>query len=118
MLVKSFETHPNDLALREGIGSITELVQLAITQNASITIDQQEYARRYNSLAERFYRAKERQDLILTKTAARKAKRDTLMSFSVALTGSPACATEFTPELWNALVDQAQVSPDGEYGSP
>lgn len=46
--------------LRGEMEIVTELMKQAIAQNASMAMDQEEYAVRYNALAERFQKAADR----------------------------------------------------------
>ncbi len=98
-------------ALRDEMNITNELIRQAIVQNASMAIDQQEYEHRFSSLSERIVKDTARSNAIAAEIAQRNLKRDTMAAFAKALMAD---GTEFTPELWNALVDQAQVSPDGE----
>lgn len=60
---------------------VAELMKQAIAQNASMAMDQEEYAARYNALAERYQNAADRYKAIETECAIRTSQHKMLTSF-------------------------------------
>jgi len=92
---------------------VTELMKQAIAQNASMAMDQEEYAARYNALAERYQNAADRYKAIETKCASHTSQRKKLMTFTKQLVNCSEKVTEFTPSMWNAMVEKVAVNTDG-----
>ena len=92
---------------------VTELMKQAIAQNASMALDQEEYTSHYNALAERFQNASDRHKAIEEECARRTAKRKSLTAFVAQLMGSDEKVTEFTPTMWNAMVEKVAVDAEG-----
>lgn len=93
---------------------VTELMKQAIAQNASMALDQEDYAQRYNVLAQRYQKAADRHRAIEEECARRTSKRKSLNAFAAQLMGSAEKVTEFTPALWNAMVERVTVDAKGE----
>lgn len=66
----------------------TELMNHAIVQNASMAVDQKEYAARYNALTERYQNTTDRYKAIEAKCASHTSQRKMLTSFAKQLIGS------------------------------
>lgn len=92
---------------------VTGLMKQVIAQNASMVLDQEEYAQRYNAMAERYQKAADRHRAIEEEYARRTTKRKSLMAFATRLMDSDEKVTEFTPELWNAMVEKVTVEAEG-----
>lgn len=92
---------------------VTELMKQAIAQNASMALDQEEFTSWYNALAERFQKAADRHRTIEDECARRTAKRKSLTVFTAQLMGSDEKVTEFSPTLWNAMVERVTVDSKG-----
>ena len=92
---------------------VTELMKQAIAQNASMALDQEEYTSHYNALAERFQNASDRHKAIEEECARRTAKRKSLTAFVAQLMDSDEKVTEFTPTMWNAMVEKVAVDAEG-----
>ena len=99
--------------LRSEMEVVTELMKQAIAQNASMAMDQEEYAARYNALAERYQSAADRYKVIEAECSSRTSQRKTLTSFAKQLMDSNEKVAEFTPMLWNAMVEKVTVDADG-----
>ena len=99
--------------LRDEMEIVTELMKQAIAQNASIAMDQEEYTARYNTLAERYQNAADRYKAIEAECASRTSQRKMLTSFVKQLMDSDEKVVEFTPTLWNAMVERVTVDADG-----
>lgn len=100
-------------ALRDEIAVVDELIRQAISQNASMALNQADYQQRYNGLAKRYEDAATRVATIEAECTTRKAKRHSIDLFLNSLLKSDAVVSEFSPTLWNAAVDHATVSDSG-----
>lgn len=103
------ETNP----LRGEMDVLAGRMKQAIAQNASMAMDQEEYAARYNALAERYQNAADRYKAIETECASRTSQRKMLTSFAKQMMDSNEKVVEFTPTLWNAMVEKVTVDADG-----
>ena len=92
---------------------VTVLMKQVIEQNASMAMDQEEYAARYNALAGRYQNAADRYKAIEAECASRTSQRKMLTSFAKQLMGSNEKVAEFTPTLWNSMVEKVTVAADG-----
>ena len=92
---------------------VTELMKQAIAQNASMAMDQEEYAARYNALAGRYQNAADRYTISAAEYAIRASQSKILTSFAKQLVDSDEKVVEFTPTLWNAMVEKVTVDADG-----
>jgi len=99
--------------LRDEMEIVTELMKQAIAQNASMAMDQEEYAARYNALAERYQNAADRYKVIEVEYTRRTSQRKMLTSFAKQLIDSNEKVAEFTPTLWNSMVEKVTVDADG-----
>ena len=95
--------------LRGEMEIVTGLMKQAIAQNASMAMDQEEYAARYNALAERYQNAADRYKDIEAECASRTSQHKMLTSFAKQLMGSDEKVSEFTPTLWNTMVEKVTV---------
>jgi hypothetical protein len=91
---------------------LTEMIRQTVMQNASATVSEEEYRRRYNDLTERF-RAEEEKHKRLS------SKRKQMATESVAIGGMltelaelEAPPIEFDEKLWHAVVDRLTVYND------
>ena len=92
--------------------TLTEMIRQTVMLNASATVSEDEYRRRYNDLTDRF-RAEEEK---LKRLTAERKKRD---AESVAIGGMlseleelEAPPIEFDEKLWHAVVDKVTVYND------
>ena len=99
--------------LREEMDVTSRLVQQAIEQNARMAMDQEEYSQRYESLSARFNKAAERMKELEAECSRRKVKRNELTAFIKAIQHGDAVVTEFSPQLWNTLIERLTVEADG-----
>ena len=91
---------------------LTEMIRQTVMQNASATVTEDEYRRRYNDLTDRF-RAEEEKHKQLT------AQRNRMEAESVSIGGMlteleelEAPPIEFDEKLWHAVVDHVTVYND------
>lgn len=95
--------------LHAEIDITSQFVRQVIEQNANMTLDQAEYEQRYQSLSERFNKAAERVKTIEAECARRKTQRDAMGRFLNMLMASENVITEFSTEMWNALLEKMIV---------
>ena len=81
----------------------------AIRENAHVALDQSEYQKRYESLVERFERAKTRLETVTAEIEEKQAASAGMDDFLTAFEHLPETLTEFTLESWSSLVDYATV---------
>lgn len=99
--------------LRGEMEVVTELMKQAIAQNASMEMEQEEYTARYNALAERYQNAADRHKAVEAECASRTSQRKRLTTFVKQLMDSDEKVAEFTPTLWNTMVEKVTVNVDG-----
>ena len=99
--------------LRGEMEVVTELMKQAIAQNASMAMNQEEYAARYNALAERYQNAADRYKAVEAECVRRTSQRKKLIAFTNQLVDCEEKVAEFTPAMWNAMVEKVTVNTDG-----
>ena len=95
------------------MGIVSELIRQVVSQNANAALDQEEYARKYDSLTERFHKAADRVKEIDAECARRKGQRREIETFRDAVLANDKPVTVFSNELWNATIDRMTVNLDG-----
>lgn len=88
---------------------VAELIQQCIAENARIAQNQADYEKRYNALAERFDRAKERLGEVEEEITAKQAQREMMQNFMDTLKGMSEMVDCFDEGAWYALVDYVTV---------
>ena len=88
---------------------VSDMVQQAIRENAHVALDQSEYQKRYESLVERFERAKTRLEAVAAEIAEKQTASSNMDDFLTDFKQMPETLTEFTLECWNSMVDYATV---------
>lgn len=87
---------------------VNGMLEQAISQNASVAIDQETYQAQFHALVDRFEKAKARREVVDTRRKERKAMHDALNRFLAEMrTGQ--VITEFSSELWMATVDKVTM---------
>ena len=92
---------------------VTELIRKLITQNASDTLDQSEYARRYTTLMERFEVASEKLADLNKKKQARDDQACMIGGFLFELRERDEPLAEFDPYIWAVTLDVVTAYHDG-----
>lgn len=77
-----------------------------------MAMDQEEYAARYNTLAERYQNTADRYKAIAGECASRTSQCKMLTSFAKQLMDSDEKVVEFTHTLWNAMAEKVTVDAD------
>ncbi len=99
--------------LQQEIEVVTELSRKAIFENASITVDQQEWDERNNSYLERHQKALERVGELEALKQEKQSKYLILESFIKGIQTRPTVIEEFDERLWAVTVDKITVMADG-----
>jgi uncharacterized tellurite resistance protein B-like protein len=92
---------------------VSELIQKAISENARTVIDQTEYRKEYDRLAERFDCIKKQLDEVVERLSEKRSKKEVFRKFISDLERQEELLTEFDSALWTSLVDFITVNPDG-----
>ena len=95
--------------LLEEMGVVSELIQKAISRNARVAQDQEEYQRQYEKLAQRFESAKKRLAEVDALITEKTARRETNEMFFETLRRQEGFLTAFDERLWYSLVDHITV---------
>ena len=90
-----------------------ELIARRIKENAMQAQNQEEYLKRYESLAQRVEKLKSRYEILQQKRERRLYQADTLSAFLFALRELDILDIKFTPTLWHTTVDKVTVNSNG-----
>ena len=96
-------------SLLEEMSVASELIQKAISQNARVAQDQEEYQQHYEKLVQRFDNAKERLAKVDELITEKNARREMTEMFLETLQRQEEFLTEFDEKLWYSLVDHVTV---------
>ena len=88
---------------------VSEMMQQSIYENAHVALDQTEYQKRYDSLTERFGKAKARFEEVTTAISDKATRQATIEDFLKELQVLNGMVTKFDPMLWVSLVDFVTV---------
>lgn len=94
------------------MSGISQDVRALIDRNARGGIDQQDYECEYQRMTERFAELENWLKGIAAECDRCKIQRSTMENFLKALKSTQTPITDFTPQLWNALVEKATVNAD------
>ena len=94
--------------LQVDMNTVAGLIEECIAENARIAQDQGEYQKRYDSLAKRFDRTKDRLEAVERSIAEKQAHREMVEQFLSELAKQDA-VTEFTDELWYSMIDHVTI---------
>lgn len=95
--------------LETDINVTAELMQSAITENARVALDQDEYTERYNGLVERFDKAKERYAVVCELITERTAKREQIELYLSELSRLDLIIA-FHDDVWLSMIDYITVN--------
>ena len=93
--------------------AVTELIRKCIAQNASDAIDQEEYAKRYASLMDRFEAASAKLADLSKKKQARDDQACMIGGFLFELRERDEPLSEFDPYIWAVTLDVVTAYQDG-----
>ncbi len=88
---------------------LSDKMQAAINENARVALDQKEYQKRYDELAERYAQAKKKHDDVAAKISNVMSARVASQQYVATLRSIDMPIAEFSPELWGTLLDHATV---------
>lgn len=92
---------------------VADMVQAAMLENARVALDQDEYRRKNDALAERFEEAKKKHDELVEQISVIQTREQNLRHFQETLESLKGTVTEFDSVIWGALVDYITVYEDG-----
>ena len=92
---------------------VADMVQAAMVENARVSLDQNEYRQKNDTLAARFEEAKKKYDELSEQITECETRRQNLRHFQETLESLKGTITEFNGALWGALVDYITVYEDG-----
>lgn len=95
--------------LQEELNVVAELIQQCVNENARIALDQEEYQKRYDGLAERFDGVQERLDKVSHAITERQAQREKIEMFLAGLEKQDGLLMEFDENLWYNMVEYVTV---------
>ena len=101
-------TEREKAAFGQELAVLVEMTQNCIAENARIAQDQTEYEERYQSLVERYEKAKTRYDEVREQINDRKVRSDQVSVFLRKLKGLD-LITKFDDDLWLSMVDFVEV---------
>lgn len=93
---------------------LSEMMQKAISENAHVALDQTEYQKKYNDLADRYAGVKGKRDAVENRISTMKSAKATAQQFITTLRSLDNPISEFDPELWGTLLDHATVYADDD----
>ena len=88
---------------------VAEMIQQCINENANVALDQTEYQKRYDSLAQRFEVVKVNLETVSEKIRDKVSRRKTLETFLADLKKQDGLIDDFDPLLWHSLIDYVTV---------
>ena len=91
--------------LQRELQMVSELMQQCIFENAHVALDQTEYQKRYDGLADRFDKCKSRLETVTEQISDKQTRQATIEAFLVDLQKQEGLVTEFAPALWYSLID-------------
>lgn len=108
-LYDTSELEAERIQLQEEMNIVAEMIQQCVNENVRIALDQTEYQKKYDGLADRFDRIKERLESVGSAITERVAKREKTERFLAELEKRDGPVTEFNEEDWYSLVEYATV---------
>ncbi len=108
-LFDTSELEAERLRLQEEMNVVAELIEQCVAENARIALDQTEYQKKYDGLAERFSGAKERLLEVGRSITERQARWEKIGRFISSLENQDGPLTGFNEDDWYSLVEYATV---------
>ena len=109
LLFDTTELEAEQAQLLEETQVVSDMVQQAIQENARTALNQTEYQKRYDSLVQRFDRAKTRLEEVTAGIQEKQTASANMGTFLNAFEQMPDALTEFSLESWHSMVDFATV---------
>ena len=91
---------------------LTEMIRQTVMLNASASVTEDEYRRRYNDLTERFHAEEEKLKRLTAERKRMDAESIAIGGMLFELTELEAPPIEFDEKLWHAVVDKVTVYND------
>lgn len=88
---------------------ISEMIQTAIRENATVALDQTEYQKHYDSLSAKFDKSKAKLEQVMADLQQMQLQRAEYESFLKTFKQLPDSLEEFSIDSWNSLVEYATV---------
>ena len=95
--------------LSEECAVVTELIRKCVDENAHISVDPKVYAEKYEQLADRYAKAKDKLDKTETEIANRNSRKNMIAAFLDELEKQERLITEFDTGLWNAVIESMTI---------
>ena len=109
LLFDTTELEAEQAQLLEETQVVSDIVQQAIQENARTALNQTEYQKRYDSLVQRFDRAKTRLEKVTAEIQEKQTSSANMGTFLNAFEQMPDALVEFSLESWHSMVDFATV---------
>lgn len=109
LLFDTTELEAEQAQLLEETQVVSDIVQQAIQENAHTALNQTEYQKRYDSLVQRFDRAKTRLEKVTAEIQEKQTSSASMGTFLNAFEQMPDALAEFSLESWHSMVDFATV---------
>lgn len=88
---------------------VTELIRKCVDENAHISVDPKVYAEKYEQLADRYAKAKDKLDKTETEIANRNSRKNMIAAFLDELEKQEHLITDFDTGLWNAVIETMTI---------
>ncbi|HEY5583090.1 MAG TPA: hypothetical protein VIK78_01195 [Ruminiclostridium sp.] len=88
---------------------VAEMIQQCINENARVVLDQEEYQKRYDGLAQQFESVKAKLEAVTGQINYKETRRATIETFLGTLRRQGGLLTDFDPLLWHSLLDYITV---------
>ena len=101
-------------ALETELEIVSELTRKLIAENATTVMQQEEYNRRYDALAQRYRDAEDRAQQLQSQQVTRRFQADVIESFMNEIRASDdSLPVKYSDRLWLNLIDRVTVYEDG-----
>ena len=107
------DTDKKLLDVSQELEIVAGLIDKCVRDNAAMEQDQEEYAKQYNSLTDRYETLLQKREKLQRERTEKEIKSDILSGFLFELGELDTLNMEFSPQRWNAIVDHATVYHDG-----
>ena len=109
ILLGTSEMTDKQAALKEEMSSIMVRIQSMIAENARVPLEQGDYIRRYDALANKYDALKSEHDQLEAAIADKVSRRESMNQFIATLRQQDGLVREFDENLWGSLVEVVTV---------
>ena len=95
--------------LTEECTVVAEMIRKCVDENAHISVDPQIYAKKYESLANRYTTAKEQLDAATEEISKRTIRKGQIEDFLKTIKQNDRLLTEFDETLWCTVIEKVTV---------